>query len=98
MRLRNLAVLFIVFLLSLAAARILVTVSRAEELRNETARADTAKVMTGDVANAPKHDGEVEHILFATSTHFESLLLLLLGSVLLTVASGIKMAQSRRVR
>ncbi|HEX8087993.1 MAG TPA: hypothetical protein VF762_04025 [Blastocatellia bacterium] len=98
MRLRNFAILLLVFLMSFAVARMLMTVSRAEELGRETARAETAKVMAADVANAPKRDGEVEHILLATSTHFESLLLLLLGSVLLTVASGIKMVQSRRVR
>jgi hypothetical protein len=77
----------------------LTTVGRAEQLGNETARAGTPNVLTADVANAPKHDGEVEqHLLLATSTHFESLLLLLLGSVLLTVATGIKVMQSRRVR
>jgi hypothetical protein len=84
--------------MSFAVARMLMTVSRAEEMGGETARADTAKVMSTDVATAPKHDGEVERVILATSTHFESLLLLLLGSVLLTVASGIKMVQSRRVR
>lgn len=87
-----------VFLFSFAVARMLVSVSRAEELSRETARADTAKVMVADAATAPKHDGELDRILMATSTHFESLLLLLLGSVLLMVASGIKMAQSRRAR
>lgn len=98
MRHRNLAILLMAFFFSFAVGRILMTVSRAEEMGNETARAGTAKVISTDVANAPKHDGEVEHMVLATSTHFESLLLLLLGSVLLTVASGIKMAQSRRVR
>lgn len=98
MRLRNIAIVFLVVLMSFAVARMLVTVSRAEEMGSETARANTAKVMSVDVANAPKRDGEVEHIILATSTHFESLVLLLLGSILLTVASGIKVVQSRRVR
>jgi hypothetical protein len=100
MRLRNFAIIFMVFFLIFAVARMLVTVSRAEELGGKTARAGTANGLVTDVASTQKRnsDGEVDHVILATSTHFESLLLLLLGSVLLTVASGIKMAQSRRVR
>jgi hypothetical protein len=100
MRSRNLAILFMVFLMSFAAARMLMTVSRAEEIGAKTAHAGTANALVTDVASAPKRasDGEVDHVFLATSTHYESLLLLLLGSVLLMVASGIKMAQSRRVR
>ena len=86
--------------MSFAVARMLMPVSRAEEIGKETARAATTSALVTDVASAPKHnsDGDVDHVVLATSTHFESLLLLLLGSVLLMVASGIKMAQSRRVR
>jgi hypothetical protein len=98
MRLRNFAILFMAFILTFGVARMLLTVSRAEDIGNTTARADTAKMITADAATATKHDGDVDHILLATSTHFESLMLMLLGTVLLTVALGIKMAQSRRVR
>ena len=88
------------FLMTFAVARMLITDSRAEEIGKETARAGTANSLVTDVASGSKRnaDGDVDHVILATSTHFESLLLLLLGSVLLTVASGIKIVQSRRVR
>jgi hypothetical protein len=100
MKLRNIVILFMVFLLSFTVARTLMAVSRAEELGTKTAQVGTSNALVTDVASAQKRssDGEVDHIFLATSTHFESLLLLLLGSVLLAVASGIKMAQSRRLR
>jgi hypothetical protein len=100
MRPRNLAILSIVLFMSFGVARMLMTVSRAEQLGPETARVSSTQVIATDVAGAPTHSGEggLDHFVLAASTHVESLLLLLLGSILLAVASGIKMAQSRRVR
>lgn len=88
------------FLMTFAVGRMLLTVSRAEEIGRETARAGTATSLVTDVASGSKRssDGDVDHVFLATSTHVESLMLLLLGSVLLAVASGIKIVQSRRVR